>query len=155
MGIVLSWDDLKEKLDSKHNGQKIVFTNGCFDLLHIGHVTYLKEAKSLGDILVVGLNSDSSVKKLKGKERPVQNEMDRASILSELRSVDYVTIFEQDTPEKLISKISPNILVKGGDWPVEKIAGADHVLSSGGEVKTLSFVDGKSTSSILNKIKQL
>ncbi len=155
MGIVLSWDDLKEKLDSKHNGQKIVFTNGCFDLLHIGHVTYLKEAKSLGDILVVGLNSDSSVKKLKGKERPVQNEMDRASILSELRSVDYVTIFEQDTPEKLISKISPNILVKGGDWPVEKIVGADHVLSSGGEVKTLSFVDGKSTSSILNKIKQL
>ena len=155
MGIVLSWDDLKEQIDTKHAEQKIVFTNGCFDLLHIGHVTYLKEAKALGDILVVGINADSGVKKLKGEERPIQNEMDRAGIIAELRSVDYVSLFEEETPQNLIQKIKPDILVKGGDWPVDQIVGADFVLSNGGEVKTLSFIDGHSSSSLLDKIKNL
>lgn len=155
MGIILSWDELQEKLDSIRSDKKVVFTNGCFDLLHVGHVTYLKEAKALGDILVVGLNADSSVSKLKGETRPIQSELDRASILSELRSVDYVTIFEEDTPLSLIQKIQPDILVKGGDWPVEKIVGADVVLDSGGEVQTLSFVENRSTTKILDKILRL
>jgi rfaE bifunctional protein nucleotidyltransferase chain/domain len=134
-------------------GKKIVFTNGCFDILHKGHVTYLQEARRLGDLLVVGLNSDASVKRLKGSERPINNELDRAYVLSSLRCVDFVEIFTEDTPLNLIKNIMPNILVKGGDWQIDQIVGAKEVLESGGEVLSLQFVDGYSTTSIIKKIQ--
>ena len=134
---------------------KTVFTNGCFDILHIGHVHYLNEAKSLGDKLVVGLNSDSSVKRLKGDERPINHELDRKFVLENLKAVDEVIIFDDDTPIELIKKINPDILVKGGDWPIEKIVGHEHVLANGGLVKSLSFKDGYSTTSTLEKIKNI
>lgn len=134
---------------------KTVFTNGCFDILHIGHVHYLNEARSLGDKLVVGLNSDKSVKRLKGNERPINNELDRKYVLENLKAVDEVIIFDEDTPIELIKKINPHILVKGGDWPIEKIVGHEHVLANGGVVKSLSFKDGYSTTSTLEKIKNL
>lgn len=135
-------------------GKKVVFTNGCFDILHVGHATYLAEAKKLGDLLVVGINSDASVKRLKGLSRPVNHQADRATLLTHLRSVDWVEIFEEDTPLNLILKIRPDVLVKGGDWPIEKIVGAKEVQSWGGTVKTLSFVEGKSTTNIIEKIER-
>ncbi len=144
--------ELKSLLEL-HDGKRVVFTNGCFDIIHIGHVVYLSEAKSLGDILVVGLNSDASVKRLKGEERPVNNERDRATVLSALQSVDYVTIFDEDTPYELISELIPDILVKGGDWGIDQIVGADVVMKNGGTVKSLRFVQGKSTTDIINRIK--
>ncbi|MAZ48818.1 MAG: D-glycero-beta-D-manno-heptose 1-phosphate adenylyltransferase [Halobacteriovoraceae bacterium] len=133
-------------------GKKVVFTNGCFDILHRGHVSYLNEAKSLGDILVVGLNSDASVKRLKGESRPVNSERDRKFVLENLKAVDYVFIFEQDTPLELIKKVSPYILVKGGDWKPDQIVGSEFVLQNGGQVKSLQFVDGFSTTSTIEKI---
>ncbi len=136
----------------KRRGKKIVFTNGCFDILHAGHVEYLSKARKMGDILVIGLNSDGSVKKLKGDSRPVNNEVDRAKVLSALYFVDYVTIFSEETPERLIKKIKPDYLVKGGDWTEEKIAGANFVKSYGGKVKIVPFVAGYSTSSVIDKI---
>ncbi|PIT99359.1 MAG: D-glycero-beta-D-manno-heptose 1-phosphate adenylyltransferase [Bdellovibrionales bacterium CG10_big_fil_rev_8_21_14_0_10_45_34] len=132
---------------------KVVFTNGCFDLLHVGHVRYLKQARSLGDILVVGVNTDSSVKRLKGPSRPIQNENDRAEILSSLECVDLVCLFTEETPIELIKKVRPDILVKGGDWAPEKIVGYDFVHSYGGIVKSLSFIDGRSTTRIIEKSK--
>jgi len=135
-----------------HKNQKIVFTNGCFDILHAGHVLYLQEAKALGDILIVGLNSDNSVKRLKGDSRPINNEKDRAIVLSGLASVDYVIIFEEDTPYNLIAQIQPDVLVKGGDWAPESIIGYDIVMKKGGEVRSLVFVEGKSTTEIIEKI---
>ncbi len=155
MGEILSRSDLVKKLTSVRKGKKVVFTNGCFDILHVGHVTYLEQAKAEGQILVVGLNADASVKKLKGESRPVQTEEDRAKILSALASVDYVTIFSEDTPKDLIEGIKPDVLVKGGDWPVDKIVGADFVKANGGTVKTLSFVNGKSSSSLIERLKSL
>lgn len=134
--------------------KKIVFTNGCFDILHKGHVAYLNEAKSLGDLLVLGLNSDASVKRLKGSERPINSEMDRKFVLENLKAVDFVEIFTEDTPYNLINKIQPDILVKGGDWPVEKIVGHDIVFAKGGNVYSLNFVDGYSTTRIIEKIQQ-
>lgn len=131
--------------------RKIVFTNGCFDLLHVGHIRYLEEAKSLGDILFVGVNADSSVKRLKGPERPIQNQSDRAEILSALRCVDYVSIFEEDTPYELIKIVKPQILVKGGDWKMESIVGHDLVTSWGGQVFSLQFIEGRSTTSLIKK----
>jgi len=131
----------------------MVFTNGCFDILHVGHVRYLQEAKSLGDILVVALNTDASVKKLKGEGRPLQNENDRAEILSALECVDFVTLFDEETPLEIIEKLQPDVLVKGGDWKPADIVGSDVVLAKGGEVKSLSFVEGKSTSHIVDKIR--
>lgn len=133
-------------------GAKIVFTNGCFDLLHVGHVRYLAEAKGLGDVLVVGLNSDSSVTALKGPQRPITPESQRREVLLALRSVDYVCTFDEATPLELIKEVRPHILVKGGDWPLEKIVGADFVLSYGGEVHSLSYHAGHSTTDILKKI---
>jgi D-beta-D-heptose 7-phosphate kinase/D-beta-D-heptose 1-phosphate adenosyltransferase len=133
----------------------VVFTNGCFDILHVGHTRYLRDARAEGDILVVGLNSDASVKRLKGDERPVNNEDDRAEILAALGFVDYVIKFSDDTPAALIEAVAPDVLVKGGDWPVEKIVGHKFVLARGGEVKSLPFHPGKSTTSILEKIKTL
>ncbi len=137
----------------QNQGKKIVFTNGCFDILHKGHVTYLNEARKLGDLLLVGLNSDASVKRLKGPERPINNELDRQFVLSQLKAVDFVEIFDQDTPLELILKVKPAILVKGGDWKIEQIVGAKEVLASGGEVFSLNFVDGYSTTSIIHKIQ--
>ncbi len=132
---------------------KIVFTNGCFDLLHVGHVRYLQQARSLADILIVGINSDESVKKLKGPTRPIQNENDRSEILASLKSVNHTVIFNEETPLEVIKIIKPDILVKGGDWKISQIVGSDFVLSYGGQVESLQFVDGKSTTSIIAKSK--
>ncbi len=139
----------------KKHKDRVVFTNGCFDILHVGHSRYLAEAASLGDILVVGLNSDESVKRLKGESRPINNEAMRAEMLLALRSVDYVITFDEDTPLELIKEIKPDVLVKGGDWPVEKIVGHEIVLEAGGEVKSLAFHPGNSTTSLAEKIKDL
>ena len=138
----------------KNQNKKIVFTNGCFDILHSGHVAYLNEAKEQGDLLFVGLNSDSSVKRLKGEERPINAEKDRQYVLENLRCVDCVEIFSEDTPYHLIEAVNPDVLVKGGDWRVDQIVGSDLVLKKGGEVKSLQFKDGYSTTSVIEKIKQ-
>ena len=143
---------LEEFLD-KNKNKKIVFTNGCFDILHKGHVTYLSEAKKLGDLLVIGLNSDASVKRLKGPERPINNELDRQYVMSQLKPVDFVEIFTEDTPLKLILKVKPKVLVKGGDWKIDQIVGGKEVIQSGGEVFSLNFVDGYSTTALINKIQ--
>jgi rfaE bifunctional protein nucleotidyltransferase chain/domain len=135
-----------------HN-QKIVFTNGCFDILHRGHVEYLTQAADLGDHLIIGLNSDSSVRKLKGENRPVNNEKDRAFVLAALDFVDAVVVFDKETPLELIKKVQPDVLVKGGDWKVDEIVGSDVVLAKGGEVKSLHFVDGYSTTATIDKMK--
>ncbi len=153
MGIVCSRDEIEKLLSPlKKQGQKIVFTNGCFDLLHVGHTRYLKQAKSLGDFLVVGVNSDASVKKLKGPTRPLQNEKDRAEILSSLLAVDFVLIFNEETPLNLIQTVKPDILTKGGDWKVNQIVGADFVMSYGGQVQSLQFVEDRSTTKIIEKM---
>lgn len=137
----------------KKEGFKIVFTNGCFDLIHIGHVLYLEDAKSLGDKLIVGLNSDTSVSRLKGAHRPIKDEYSRSHILAALASVDAVIVFENDDPLTLIKDISPDILVKGGDWRPDQIVGSDFVISNGGEVRSLRFVEGYSTTKMEEKIK--
>ena len=139
---------------SENAGKKIVFTNGCFDILHRGHVTYLAEARKLGDLLVVGLNSDASVKRLKGPERPINNENDRQYVLSQLKAVDFVEIFTEDTPLNLILKINPKVLVKGGDWKIDQIVGGNEVIKAGGDVFSLNFVNGYSTTSLINKIQE-
>ena len=132
---------------------KTVFTNGCFDVLHVGHVRYLKEARALGDKLVVGLNSDESVARLKGPGRPFVPAPERAELLLSLSSVDEVLVFEEDTPLKLIMKVRPDILVKGGDYSLDKIVGAKEVINWGGEVKSLNFFEGHSSTDIIKKIK--
>ncbi len=143
-----------ERLESERKNRRVVFTNGCFDLLHVGHVRYLQEARSLGDYLVVGLNSDASVRRLKGPNRPLQNELDRLEIIASLRCVDLATLFNEDTPESLIHQVKPDILVKGGDWPIDKIVGAKFVQSYGGEVKSLQFVEGHSSTNLIKKMKE-
>ncbi len=137
----------------KNKNKKIVFTNGCFDILHRGHVAYLEEAKKLGDLLVIGLNSDASVKRLKGEERPINNEIDRQFVMSRLKPVDFVEIFSEDTPLNLILKIKPQVLVKGGDWKIDQIIGGKEVIAWGGDVFSLNFVNGYSTTSLINKIQ--
>jgi len=137
---------------AKKDGKRVVFTNGCFDILHRGHVEYLEKAKKLGDILIVGLNSDQSVKKIKGDERPIVGQDDRAFVLSALSCVDYVCIFEEETPEELIRKIVPDVLVKGADWEKEDIVGKDIVERNGGQVITIPEVEGKSTRKIIQTI---
>tara|TARA_R110000868_G_scaffold55424_5_gene172325 strand:+ start:15399 stop:15851 length:453 start_codon:yes stop_codon:yes gene_type:complete len=134
-------------------GKTIVFTNGCFDILHPGHVAYLNEAKALGDTLVIGLNSDSSVKRLKGADRPVNQEQDRKFMLLNLKAVDHVVIFEEDTPYDLIKLLAPDTLVKGGDWKPNQIVGSDIVLAAGGQVLSLKFIDGHSTSTLISKVQ--
>lgn len=138
----------------QQQGGTVVFTNGCFDILHAGHTTYLNRAKSLGDVLVVGLNSDDSVRRLKGPSRPVNTQDDRAVVLSALRSVDYVCVFREDTPLELITAIQPDVLVKGGDYSIDTIVGADVVLGRGGKVLSLPFVEGKSTTSVIERMKE-
>ena len=132
---------------------KVVFTNGCFDLLHPGHVLYLESAKGKGDRLIVALNSDASVRRLKGTERPIQSEGARATVMAALESVDAVVLFEEDTPLNLISEIVPDVLVKGGDWSTDQIVGSSVVLDRGGEVHSLMFEEGHSTTSIVEKIR--
>ncbi|HCA42350.1 MAG TPA: D-glycero-beta-D-manno-heptose 1-phosphate adenylyltransferase [Bacteroidetes bacterium] len=154
--MILNRENLNTEIQKlKNEDKKIVFTNGCFDILHKGHITYLNESKSLGDVLIVGVNSDDSVKKLKGDERPVTNENDRMYALDNLKPVDFVILFTEDTPYNLIKEIIPDILVKGGDWTPDKIIGSNIVLGNGGEVKSLKFVNGYSTTNILEKIKKL
>ena len=138
----------------KAERKKIVFTNGCFDLLHVGHIRYLSHAKKLGDFLIIGLNSDRSVKKLKGKDRPINSFEDRATLLSALNSVDLVIKFEEQTPENLIKDIVPDVLVKGGDYNIEDIVGYQIVIQNGGQVKTLSFYDGYSSTNYIDKINK-
>ena len=137
----------------RSKGKKVVFTNGCFDILHVGHVDYLSRARGLGDILIVGLNSDSSVRKIKGKGRPINNERDRAKVLSSLSCVDYICLFSESTPERIIKELRPDILVKGGDWKIQDIVGSEFVRSCGGKVKRIPFVKGYSTTSLINKIE--
>jgi len=134
-------------------GEKVVFTNGCFDIVHLGHIDYLEKARALGDRLVVGINSDASVKRLKGKNRPVIEEYARLRMIAAMAFVDAVCLFDEDTPKSLIEKISPDILTKGNDYTPENIVGADFVVAKGGEVKTIDLVEGFSTSKIIDKIK--
>ena len=134
-------------------GKKIIFTNGCFDVLHAGHVMYLERAKKLGDFLVLGLNSDTSTRKLKGAGRPVNSERDRARVLAALSCVDRISIFNGKTPLSLIKLVKPHILVKGADWPLKSIAGYPEILSWGGKVRRIRLLKGRSTSSILKKIQ--
>ncbi len=142
--------DIRAKLKSEN--KKVVFTNGCFDILHSGHIDYLSKSKELGDILIVGLNSDSSIRRIKGERRPIMNEIDRAFILSSLKPVDYVILFDEDTPAEIINQIIPDILVKGADWEISKIIGRDVVEKNGGQVKTITFVNDISTSKIIDII---
>ena len=149
---ILSLNDLiKKSYLWRFKHQKIVFTNGCFDILHFGHVYCLLEAKKRGDILVVGLNSDASVKRLKGKNRPVQKEYDRAALLAGFYFVDAVCIFEEDTPIQLIENLLPDVLVKGGDYIKEEIVGYETLMRNGGEVHIIPYLEGLSTTQILNK----
>jgi rfaE bifunctional protein nucleotidyltransferase chain/domain len=134
-------------------GKKVVFTNGVFDLLHIGHISYLAKAAELGHKLIIGLNADSSVKRIKGESRPVNDQNSRSILLAALFFVDGIVVFEEDTPLDLISFLLPDILVKGADYTVENIVGAKEVIANGGEVKTITFVEGYSSTSIINKIK--
>jgi D-beta-D-heptose 7-phosphate kinase / D-beta-D-heptose 1-phosphate adenosyltransferase len=138
--------------DLKANGKRIVFTNGCFDLLHVGHIRYLEKAKTLGDILIVGVNSDASVQKLKGSKRPVLPVEERTEILSGLGCVDYITTFDELDPLALITSLKPNVLVKGGDWTKEQTIGKEVVERSGGEVVIIPFVKGASTSNLIETI---
>ena len=138
----------------KQCNKKIVFTNGCFDILHVGHIRYLSEARSLGDILVVGVNSDESVRNLKGPSRPINSLSDRALLLSELACVDYVVSFKEQTPLKLIKMIMPDILVKGGDYTLDTIVGSSEVIDAGGKVELLKFHDGYSSTNYIDKIKK-
>ena len=153
---VLYLEQLLARLEIQRSaGKKIVFTNGCFDILHPGHVAYLEDARACGDLLVVGLNSDSSVRRIKGPQRPINPQEDRAIMLAGLASVDYVTFFEDDTPLELIKAVRPHVLVKGGDWTIENIVGADFVMSYGGEVYSLAFREGYSTTALIKRIKAL
>lgn len=138
----------------KRDGKHVVFTNGCFDLLHLGHVDYLERARALGDVLVVGLNTDDSVARFKGPERPIQDQISRARVMAALQAVDLVVFFNEDTPLNLISTLLPHVLVKGSDYLAENIVGADVVKKAGGEVKTVDFVPGYSTTRIVEKIRK-
>ncbi len=146
---------LKGKVSAWQNaGKKVVFTNGVFDLLHIGHITYMAKASELGDKLIIGLNSDSSVKRIKGDDRPVNDQDSRAALLAALFFVDAIVLFDENTPLNLISTLLPDILVKGADYAVENIVGAKEVLANGGKVKTIDFVEGYSSTSIIQKIRK-
>lgn len=148
----------KENLDNiikklKSENKKIVFTNGCFDILHAGHVRYLKESKKFGDILIIGLNSDISVKKIKGESRPINPEMDRAEVLAGLEAVNYIVLFDETSPVKLLEEIKPDIYTKGADYTVETLPEAKTVLSYGGKIEFIKFLEGRSTTKIIDKIK--
>jgi rfaE bifunctional protein nucleotidyltransferase chain/domain len=143
---------LKERQRLRLEGRRVVFTNGCFDLSHPGHIRYLAQARSLGDALIVALNSDASVGKLKGDARPILKQQERAEVMAALACVDYVTVFEEETPRQLIAALLPDVLVKGGDWSVETIVGRQEVEAAGGVVESLAFIEGVSTTEIIQRI---
>ncbi len=152
---IKSRQELKGILEQlKADGKEIVFTNGCFDLLHPGHVQYLEKAKALGDVLVVALNTDASVRKIKGQDRPVLGEEDRCEIISALGCVDFVTTFEEETPQTIIEELIPQVLIKGGDWPIDQIVGRKIVESNGGRVISVDFEREFSTSDIIDRIRR-
>ncbi len=153
--MIVELKELLEFLEKVRGKKKIVFTNGCFDILHAGHADYLNKAKSLGDILVVGINSDASVRRIKGEKRPILPQQMRAYLLDNLKPVDYVVIFEEDTPLELIKAIKPDVLVKGADWDLERIVGADFVLSYGGRVERIPFSFDISTSKVVERVLDL
>jgi len=152
---ILSLDQLLlERARLRTAGQQLVFTNGVFDLLHVGHVRYLEQARTLGDVVVVAINSDASARKLKGEGRPLINQDERAEILAALRTVDYVTIFDDVSPRSLIARLSPDVLVKGGDYALDEIHGREEVEAAGGRVVSLPFVEGVSSSGIIDRMKK-
>ncbi len=151
--MIWSSDEAKTQIDHwKDVGETVVFTNGCFDILHAGHVTYLEKAKSFGTKLIVGLNTDSSVQKLKGEGRPIQTERNRATIIDALKSVDAVILFDEDTPLNLIKLLNPDILVKGGDYTLDTVVGSKEVIQNGGSIEIIPLVEGCSTSNIVSKV---
>jgi rfaE bifunctional protein nucleotidyltransferase chain/domain len=151
--VLLLQELIARKASWSESKTTVVFTNGCFDLIHAGHVRYLAAARSLGGALVVGLNGDASVRRLKGPSRPIIPENERAEVLAAFECVDVVTIFDEETPLKLIEALTPDVLVKGGDWPLEAIIGREHVLSHGGRVLSLPLLEGRSTSSVISRIR--
>lgn len=153
MEKILSLDQLLQARQiAKTNGQKVVFTNGCFDLIHPGHIGYLREARNLGDLLVVAINSDLSIQRIKGPLRPILSETERAIVIAALEMVSYVTIFDEETPHKVISTLLPDVLVKGGDWSLDKIVGRQEVEDAGGKVHSLPYLAGASTTDIITRI---
>jgi rfaE bifunctional protein nucleotidyltransferase chain/domain len=151
---IIDRDNLKNVIAYwRFKGYRVVFTNGCFDILHLGHVEYLSKARDLGDILIIGLNTDRSVKKIKGENRPVNNEGARALLLASLACVDAVVLFDEETPYELIKSVQPGILVKGSDYKPHEIVGSDIVLESGGKIETIDFLEGYSTTTIIDKLK--
>lgn len=156
MDKILDRKTLRTKLgELRAQGKKIALTNGCFDILHVGHVRYLREAKKTADILVLALNSDSSVRSIKGEKRPVLSEQERAEIVAALEFIDFVTIFPELTPLELINFLQPDVLIKGGDWPEEKVVGREEIKKWGGRVAIIPEIEGKSTTNIMEKIKSL
>ena len=154
-GKIATVEELKGMVAAaKSRGKKIVFTNGCFDLLHLGHLRLLREAKRLGDLLVVALNSDGSVKQIKGPERPIFPENERAELIASLEMVDYVTIFEEADPKNLLSELKPDVLVKGGDWPEDQVVGKDAVERDGGRVVVVPYLKGHSTTAIIERMRR-
>ncbi len=153
MGKVLTLDQMRtERERLRREARRVVFTNGCFDLIHPGHVKYLHEARRLGDALIVALNSDRSVRELKGEKRPIMNQTERAEVMAALACVDYVTVFDEPTPREIIAALLPDVLVKGGDWDVERIVGRDEVEAAGGLVLNLPFIEGSSTTDLIERI---
>ncbi|MFY9611261.1 MAG: D-glycero-beta-D-manno-heptose 1-phosphate adenylyltransferase [Blastocatellia bacterium] len=144
-----------ERQRMRREGKRVVFTNGCFDLLHRGHVRYLAEARGLGDALIVALNSDRSVRLLKGEGRPILDERERAEVIAALQAVDFVVVFDEDTPREMITRLLPDVLVKGGDWPVDQIVGREEVEAAGGKAVSLPYVEGSSTSEIIDRIRKI
>src|SRR5215468_12782510 len=155
MATILSLEQLQtERERLRRLGRRVVFTNGCFDLIHPGHIKYLQEARRLGDALIVALNSDRSVRELKGEKRPILNQNERAEVMAALNCVEYVTIFDESTPREIIAALLPDALVKGGDWDLDRIVGRDEVEAAGGEVLNLSFVEGCATTDVIERIVQ-
>lgn len=152
---ILTKEQLSAKLPEWKKEGKVVFTNGCFDILHLGHVDYLEKARNLGQKMIVGLNTDASVQRLKGPARPICNELSRARVMASLAFVDAVILFDEETPFELINYLKPDILVKGNDYTIENIVGADVVMKNGGSVETVPLVNGYSTTNVIEKIKQL
>ncbi|MBC7932306.1 MAG: D-glycero-beta-D-manno-heptose 1-phosphate adenylyltransferase [Rubrivivax sp.] len=153
--VISDWDELlrtRERLRAE--GRRLVFTNGCFDILHVGHVRYLREARALGDALLVAINSDRSVRAIKGAQRPFVGELERAEVLAALASVDFVTVFDEESPRSLIADLRPDVLVKGGDYALDEIHGREEVEAAGGRVVSLPFVEGASTSGIVERVKR-
>jgi D-beta-D-heptose 7-phosphate kinase/D-beta-D-heptose 1-phosphate adenosyltransferase len=156
MNKILEREALRNKLEAlRKKGKRIAFTNGCFDILHVGHVRYLREAKKTADVLVLAINSDASVRSIKGEKRPLMTENERAEVLAALEFIDFVTIFPELTPLELINYLKPDVLIKGGDWPEEKVVGREEIKKWGGKVAIIPEVEGKSTTNVVEKIRKL